>query len=122
MNIELCNETKIVISIQDSLYSSAVIHKCFYWYSSKFDIDITKKENSFIVTIMNIPADLDREALLSTIRKNLIDFNTREIINKETSDIRTLLVAKAFANEDDFEEPPMGLLDDTVGFSPFDFK
>lgn len=122
MNVELCHEAKIVISIQDSLYSSAVIHKCFYWYSSKFDIDITKKENSFIVNVTNIPTEFDKQSFLSTIRKNLIDFNTREIINKETKDIRTLLVAKAFANEDDFEEPPMGLLDDTVGFSPFDFK
>lgn len=122
MNIELCNDEKIVIRIEDAIYSSAVIHKCFYWYSNKFDIDITKSENFFIINIKNIPVGFDRKAFVSNIKKNLIDFHTREIISEETSNIRTLLVAKAFANEDDFDESPMGLLDDTVGFSPFDFK
>lgn len=122
MKVDICNNEKIIIKIQESLYSSDVVHKCMYWWSRKLDIEITKKDDHLFVSILNLPVDFDSESFLSTLRKDLIDFNTREIINRETKDIRSLLIAKAFANEDDFEESPRGSLEDTVGFSPSDFE
>lgn len=116
------NQEKIVISIQEAIYSSSVIHKCFYWYSSDLNIDITKKKKYFRVEITQIPSNFNLDSFLSRIKKDLIDYNTREIINVETKDIRTLLIAKAFANNDDFDTLPQGSIEDTVGFTPFDFK
>jgi len=64
----------------------------------------------------------DIQALISDIRKNLIDFKTRDLVAKETADIKALLIAKAFANEEDFDEFPPGDLNDPLGFDVFDFK
>ena len=44
------------------------------------------------------------ENLKFKINQDFIDYQNREIINKETKDIRTILYIKAFANNDDFED------------------
>ncbi|MGA6121622.1 His-Xaa-Ser system protein HxsD [Sphingobacterium anhuiense] len=122
MKVEFNENNKIVLKIQSTLYSISVVHKCFYWYSGKFDIDIESVDNNLIIKMSNIPDDMDKNSLISKIKKDLLDFNTREIIALETKDIRTLLIAKAFANDDEYDESPPGILDDPIGFNPFDFK
>ncbi|WP_293924337.1 His-Xaa-Ser system protein HxsD [Sphingobacterium sp. UBA6320] len=122
MKVEFNDNNKIVLKIQSTFYSISVLHKCFYWYLGKFDVDIEKRNEDFIIKMSNIPDDLDKNNLISSIKKDLIDFNTREIIALETKDIRTLLIAKAFANDDEYNESPPGSLDDPIGFNPFDFK
>ena len=54
---------------------------------------------------------------IEKIKQDLLDFKLRDIINKETRIIRELLIAKAFANYDD-EEDPTTDISDPVGFSP----
>ncbi len=44
------------------------------------------------------------EVLKSCLSQYLIDFKTRDIINKETKNIREILLIKAFANNDEFED------------------
>ncbi|MFD2968848.1 His-Xaa-Ser system protein HxsD [Sphingobacterium bambusae] len=113
---------KILFTIESSLYSEAVIHKCFYWYLSKFQIEIQSVMHHYQVTVDQISLEVDQEHLIAQIKKNLVDYHTREIITRETIDIRTLLVVKAFAHDDAFDDMPGGDLNDTVGFSASDFK
>lgn len=122
MKIESYEINTIKLTVDSSVYSASVLHKCFYWYAGKMEIDIEKKNNSFIIVLSNIPDHLNKDNLIVKIKKDLIDFSTREIIIQETKDIRTLLIAKAFANGDEFDESPPGLLDDPIGFTPFNFK
>jgi hypothetical protein len=46
----------------------------------------------------------------------LIDFSLRDIVTKETQNIRDLLIAKAFSNGE-FDEEPTGDASDPVGFN-----
>jgi His-Xaa-Ser system protein HxsD len=51
------------------------------------------------------------------LERDLIDFNLRDIVTKETQNVRDLLIAKAFSNGE-FDEEPRGEVSDPVGFDP----
>ena len=57
---------------------------------------------------------MDLNEHLQKLERDLIDFKLREIVVKETKNVRDLLIAKAFAHQDDLEEPP-GEIADPVG-------
>jgi hypothetical protein len=61
------------------------------------------------------------EILLQKLERDLIDFNLRDIVTKETKNIRDLLTAKAFSNGE-FDELPPGELSDPVGFNVNEIK
>ena len=61
------------------------------------------------------------EKLLQKLERDLIDFNLRDIVTKETKNIRDLLTAKAFSNGE-FDELPIGELSDPVGFNVNEIK
>jgi His-Xaa-Ser system protein HxsD len=42
--------------------------------------------------------------LKNQLNQNLIDFKTRDVVNRETKNIRDILYIKAFANGEDFED------------------
>lgn len=126
MHLTVSDEAYIKLAIDGELYSSAVIYKCFYWFGDKYVVDILfdKETVSFEVTIR--PKDgkfgpEDVERLTEKVKCDLIDFKTREIIIQETRNIREILVAKAFAHGDEFDETPPGEISDPVGFDPRDF-
>lgn len=118
MLVTLIDETTFQIKIDSLLYSSEVIYKCFYWYGGKFSVDIKFENNSYCITITDPKIEWDIESIISKIKTDLIDFKTREIIFKETKNIREILIAKAFAHGDDFDEPPPGNVNDPLGFDP----
>lgn len=121
MIVNKLNNRSIELTISSLLYNEAIIHKCFYWYSDQLTIDIKLKNDNFLVSIINFPEELNFEKILSSIKRDLIDFKTRDIIASETADIRALLIAKAFAHSDEFDEKPPGVLDDPLGFNPLNF-
>ena len=47
-----------------------------------------------------------------------MDFEVRNIVTKETKNVRDLLIAKAFASTDEYESEPPGEISDPVGFKP----
>ena len=112
------DETSIQIKIASSLYSSEVIHKCFYWHAGKYSVEISTEAESFIVKLIDPKQEWDIQSVVSKIKTDLIDFKTREIISNETKNIREMLIAKAFAHNDEFEEQPSGNISDPVGFKP----
>lgn len=121
MEIEKIESNSYKIYLEKDLYSINTIYKCFYWYKAKLDIDISIKERFYMVEILDPNHELNFEELIPKIRKDLIDFKTREIIYNETKTIRELLIAKAFAHGDEYDHPPPGDLNDPVGFRPEDF-
>jgi hypothetical protein len=50
------------------------------------------------------------------LERDLVDFNLRDIVTKETQNVRDLLIAKAFSNGE-FDELPPGDVSDPVGFN-----
>jgi len=101
----------IFLYLDASIYSRDALMKCFYWYADKFDISINKNnENYFEIKLKPLPNfEIDNkklEGFFSKIKQDIIDFNLRDIVTKETKNIRDLLIAKAFSHFDTEEPPP----------------
>lgn len=101
-----------MLDLDVTLYGEDVVFKCFYWYGDNYDVTIARNgDDSLKVSISPKLDQLTQESLRlleSRIRQDLIDFKTRDIVTKETAIIRQLLVAKAFANNDELESLPPG--------------
>lgn len=105
--IELPDKT-IKITIDKSIYDDWVIEKVLYWWSADF---IITRENITNTTFQIITFQLKKEhnsvdfpKLKEKISNDFIDYKNRETINRETANLRDLLFAKAFANNDNFVE------------------
>lgn len=118
MVVDFLNSQKAQLIVDSGLYGEEVIHKCLYWWGDKLSIDLEKDNANFIVTLSDASEKLNLEDVILKIKVDLLDFKTREIIVKETKDIRAMLIAKAFANDDAFDEKPPGEISDPVGFDP----
>lgn len=106
-DIRLVNNKTIVVKVDTSIYDNWVIDKVLYWWSQ--DYTITRKNSSTgIQTIFLSPKRTINTISLETIKEKLstdfIDYKNRHTIFKETSNLRDILFAKAFANRDDFVE------------------
>jgi His-Xaa-Ser system protein HxsD len=124
--LNITNKGDIFIEVDAAIFSKEAILKCLYWYSSRFQINLRLLDNQkFSIQLKqlgNITYQEDElQNLNQMIEKDLIDFQLRDIIAKETKNIRDLLVAKAFSNGE-FDEMPGGEISDPVGFNPTDVK
>jgi len=119
MNI-LVNEGSLRLVIDGKLYNDRVLHKCFYWYSSDYSIDISTENTSFYrvtLTPNNKHTHDEWEHVIQKIKRDLTDFKLRDIVSQETQTIRELIVAKAFAYYE-LQETPQTPISDPVGFNP----
>ncbi|RYE57212.1 MAG: His-Xaa-Ser system protein HxsD [Sphingobacteriales bacterium] len=98
--------------------ASCFLYKCFYWYGGNFDVVISHPNTQqYQIELSPKFESPDFNETISKVKRDLIDFKLRNIVTKETQTIRELIVAKAFANYDD-EENPSTELADPVGFDP----
>lgn len=110
---------KLTVVAEKSIYTSDVLHKCFYWYGAMFHVTISEKDISFYeIELYPKFEDVVLEDSTSKIKRDLIDFKLRDTVNKETRTIRDLIIAKAFAYYEERTSPDTEL-SDPVGFDPF---
>jgi His-Xaa-Ser system protein HxsD len=119
--MELQVADNILTIIADAnLYSESVLFKCFYWYGNIFEVDITRFDAAnFKITLKYVDQDTTPEwdNVILKLKKDLVDFKLRQIVTEETSTIRELIIAKAFAYYE-HEDTPMSSITDPVGFDP----
>lgn len=116
-------DDEIIVFADTSLYSKDSVFKCLYWFGNKFHTNISVVENIerefYKITLKPLVGhEISEENKIKTLQKlenDLVDFNLRDIVSKETKNIRDLLVAKAFSNGE-FDEIPPGDFSDPVGF------
>jgi His-Xaa-Ser system protein HxsD len=114
------NGNEIVVYADINLYAKEAIFKCLYWYGDKFHVSVSL-ENDAVFRISLIPQGsglaeaTDLSLYLQKLERDLVDFNLRDIVSKETRNVRDLLVAKAFSNGE-FDELPPGDITDPVGY------
>ncbi|MFA9211338.1 MAG: hypothetical protein ACEQR5_05890 [Moraxellaceae bacterium] len=92
-----------------------------YWYGDKYHTNVSFADsNTYKISVKSISDNPllreQAEKLLHKLERDLIDFNLRDIVTKETKNIRDLLTAKAFSNGE-FDELPPGEISDPVGFN-----
>jgi len=113
------SENKFKVKLNASLYSKDAIFKCVYWYSTNFECKIDLEGDYYTIDFIS-KNEINQEKLDSFKEKfssDIIDFNLRDIVAKETETIRNLLVAKAFSHGE-FDETPPGEISDPVGYAP----
>lgn len=106
---------KIIIELDSNVFSKDGIIKCLYWYTNKFRTSIRLNGNCYEIELIpkndNEVDESELKKYLIKLEQDLVDFNLRDIVSKETKTIRELLIAKAFSNGEYKEKPP-GELDE----------
>lgn len=89
------------VKIDRKIYSDSCISNVVYWLSDKFTIKRILEGDTETLSI----DDVECESLfLQEFYKKMNDYKLREIIEKETKDIRTILYAKAFGEFENITE------------------
>ena len=114
-------DNEIIVFADTYLYSKDSIFKCLYWYGDKFHTNVSFADsNTYRVSVKPVSTNQlsqqEQENLLLKLERDLVDFNLRDIVTKETQNVRDLLIAKAFSNGE-FDELPPGDVSDPVGFN-----
>jgi len=115
-------DNEIIVFADTFLYSKDSIFKCLYWYGDKFHTNLSFADsNTYRVSVkpmstMQLSSN-ELENLMLKVERDLVDFNLRDIVTKETQNVRDLLIAKAFSNGE-FDELLPGEVSDPVGFNP----
>jgi His-Xaa-Ser system protein HxsD len=114
-------DNEIIVFADTSLYSKDSIFKCLYWYGDKYHTNVSFADsNTYRVSLKPVSTNhlsqQEQENLLLKLERDLVDFNLRDIVTKETQNVRDLLIAKAFSNGE-FDELPPGDVTDPVGFN-----
>ncbi len=105
---KLLPDASFSFHVDSSIFSEEVIAKTLYWYPEQFIVQWSRNaDNVHHITLTYKPEVKTRSSLEETAAKlsrDLLDYKNREIILKETRNIRDILYVKAFANGDDFED------------------
>ena len=95
----------MTITIDRRIYSDSVISKAVYWMSGDYKI-VRMSLDEFIeqvdlTAINKISSDSSAEMKFNQL---LNDFKLRQIVADETRDIKTILYAKPFAEDEELSE------------------
>lgn len=107
ISINLKSQNLIEFKIDSNVYNDTVISKVLYWLSGRYIIGQQSFEFVRKVSLEKIEGVFCEDELLvlkKELSQKFIDFKTRDIIQKETKTIRELLIIKAFANDDEFDD------------------
>lgn len=90
------------IIVDRNIYSDSVISKVVYWLSSEYVIKRLSDTNNENIEINVDPKNAEK--IETKFFQMLNDYKLREVIAKETKEIKTILYAKAFADDEIFSE------------------
>ena len=91
----------MILQIERKIYSDSCISKVVYWFSDRYSIE---RHINGDIEALTIDGVKDERTFKKMFFEKLNDFKLREVIDKETKDIRTILYAKAFGDFDDITE------------------
>jgi His-Xaa-Ser system protein HxsD len=105
-----------LIQVNHDLVSVEALLKTCYWFSKDFVCDIT--QDSLGQSTVHLKPKPTCAIALGEEREQFMvqamDFALRERVTAKTSDVRDLLLAKAFSESGVLEEQPQGVFGDTL--------
>ena len=109
-------EASLSINVNHDLVSVEALLKTCYWFSKDFICDVTRDSPGQSTVRLNSKptcgvALVDARAQFMA---QALDFALRERVTAKTSDIRDLLLAKAFSESGVLEEQPQGVFGDML--------
>lgn len=95
----------MILTIDKRVYNDSVISKVVYWMSGDYKIVRTSLDE-FSEQIELIATNGEKAGSLVEEKffQHLNDFKLRQIVADETRDIKTILYAKAFAEDEELSE------------------
>lgn len=93
-------DNALIIVIPTKIYTKEAILNCLYWRlgSSKISFSVLS-EMEFQVTIDLTGVSNDQKKdLIKSFSNEIIDYELRETVSRETKSLKELIIAKAFAN------------------------
>ena len=106
----------IVISLSPGLISGEALLKTCYWFSRDFTCEVVGQDGAAAKVLISpkpgcrIPLDGVRDRFVEMA----MDFALRERITAQTSEVRDLLLAKAFSESGVLEDAPEGVFGDAI--------
>ena len=91
----------MTLDIDRNIFSDSCISTVVYWLSNQYTIQRSLQESIETLTIDNVS---DEKQFRLEFFQKLNDYKLRELIDKETKDIKTILYAKAFGEFDELTE------------------
>jgi His-Xaa-Ser system protein HxsD len=119
MDVQFEN-SDIYFKIDLRIYPNIVVQKCFYWYTSDYEVSykISSPDSLEVKLVPKSDLKLEQDTFIAKIAQDLNDFLLREVVSNETRTIRELIIAKAFANfEEEDSNFQFGEISDPVGFN-----
>ena len=118
------DKDKVVVTIDLSQFSRAAALRAAYWFTKDLFIEFPPSESSQTLEIvlcakpvapsLDNPRPKTLDELTREFRNALVDAELRVRIQEETSGVRELLLAKAFAEAGVLEDSPPGEFSDPV--------
>ena len=114
----------VTLVLDVNQFSRDAALRAAYWFSRDLHIEFPPSETESTYSVVlkaksNLPMLDDPKPktlpeLVSEFQNSLVDFELRVRVQKETSSVRELLLAKAFAEAGVLEDNPPGSFDDPV--------
>lgn len=94
------------ISIDRRIFNDSVISKAVYWLSGDCNIArLVLDDHTEELSISILPdSNMSENDIEVKLNQALHDFKLRQIVADETRDIKTILYAKAFAEDEELSE------------------
>ena len=110
-------ESAALIQVHHDLVSVEAVVKTCYWFSRDFVCDVNH-DSSAECSVVRLKPKATCEMPLSEAQElfmaHALDYALRERVAAKTSDVRDLLLAKAFSESGVLEEQPHGVFGDAV--------
>lgn len=98
------------IPISKEFYSDKALKDCIYWYSDKISVSVLDSGENYL---LKISGETVVDGFENEFLQKLNDFNLRATISEKTSEIKNLIIAKAFY-PDLVELEPVGEFRDPI--------
>jgi His-Xaa-Ser system protein HxsD len=100
---------RIILDVNESIYCRDAILRACYWFSDRCHSFVTQSNPGILsITLTPKPEGPPIGSLVADFEDALLEQQLRWEIGQTTSQIRELIVAKAFAEADILEDAPVG--------------
>jgi His-Xaa-Ser system protein HxsD len=100
---------QVNLVVDESIYSREALLRTCYWFTDRCYLFVSRSApNQFSVHIRAKAGGPALGSISGEFENALIDQQVRKDIERNTARIRELIVAKAFAEGQDLDDPPVG--------------
>ena len=103
------SESEITLLVDETIYSRTALLKTCYWFTNRCYIFVYRHDEQHLaVRLASKLGNGGLDPIAGEFENALLDHQLRFEIARETATLRELIVAKAFAEGNALEDPPVG--------------